>query len=331
MVLAHRPRQKWNSMWNNNRLPNLNRTNEQEWKTAMLIYRKFYAPSKRARDEVVDYLKSEAVKKSHSSSCQAHADRVETCCARANILHGIREPLSDREIKEILFKSFPKPWQNDYTRSGRDVVDDSIEQIVQYMTEQKGIADEEQQQRSRKRPAEDDNRAGLGRTGRQRKNNNNNNNRNNRQDETPEEKRNRLNAQPCRKHKGQHLWGECRANKYGYNRNNTGRNQSNQGSYNRNQHQSNTNGNNNNKRFTPGTYSCDVDEHGNMSNFQPRSIQGQNYHNSNSSGGPPSHVSLQSHSNPGSTVQFQGQRQGPNQRRKPEKPAPEQFECKQQQ
>ena len=98
MVLAHRPRQKWNSMWNNNRLE-IQRTNKEQWKEALLAFRKLYAPSKRARDEVIEYLYSDATRKPLTSSCQAHADRVETCCARANLLHGIRQPLSEREIK----------------------------------------------------------------------------------------------------------------------------------------------------------------------------------------------------------------------------------------
>ena len=108
-VLAHGPRQKWNNMWRNNRLSSrVTRKSKAHWEIALQTFRKFYASSKSARDDVIDYLKSEAVRKPHSISCEAHADKIERCCARANILHGVCEPLSEREIRQILFKSFPK-------------------------------------------------------------------------------------------------------------------------------------------------------------------------------------------------------------------------------
>ena len=86
------------------------------------------------------------------------------------------------------------------------------------MTDQKGMADDEQQKQLRKRPADDTNAGQGGRNGKQRRRgNNSNNNRNNRQNETPEEGQSRINAQPCNKHNGEHLWGKYPFNKKGNN------------------------------------------------------------------------------------------------------------------
>ena len=87
MVLAHRPRQNWNNMWKGPNRLTIGRSNKDQWKQALVAFREFCTPSKRARDdEAVKYLQSDAVRETPRITCQAHTASTLTCCVRASLL-----------------------------------------------------------------------------------------------------------------------------------------------------------------------------------------------------------------------------------------------------
>ena len=47
-------------------------------------------------------------------------ERMLTLCRYTNLLHGTTPVFTNPEIKEIVFKSFPFSWQQDYELSGRN-------------------------------------------------------------------------------------------------------------------------------------------------------------------------------------------------------------------
>lgn len=200
MVLDHGPRKKWNKLWEGDTPLKTDRETLAEWCVALLAFRKKYAPDQDARDNVIRYLQSDEVKKPPGISCQAQADRIIMCCERANILHGIRKELDDMEIKLIVFQSFPRQWRTGYKLSGRDLLEDTIEDVVKYMNDQKGVADEDGGRKrstdgngSRKHDFKKRGKSFFEKREQQRKKS--------------------YDAAPCRRHNGAHTWGECPDNR----------------------------------------------------------------------------------------------------------------------
>lgn len=46
---------------------------------------------------------------------------------------GLKQNFEEDDIKNAMYKSFLKAWRRDYLKAGRDVEDDSIADIVNYM------------------------------------------------------------------------------------------------------------------------------------------------------------------------------------------------------
>ena len=113
-----------------------------------------YTESDQARDILVEYIKGDECKKRRKVDPGIHASRIETLCRYANRLAGTVPQLTDAQIKKLVFESFPGAWQDDYRKSHRDINDDSITDIVGYMTLCKAISDKEDEKRGKKRKAE---------------------------------------------------------------------------------------------------------------------------------------------------------------------------------
>jgi len=105
------------------------------------------------RDVLMEYIKEEC-KKPRKVDPGVHASRVETLCRYANRLQGTTTQLTEEQIKKLIFESFPDTWQNDYLKSHRQLVNDTIDQVVGYMNLCKSIADDDEEKRGKKRKAE---------------------------------------------------------------------------------------------------------------------------------------------------------------------------------
>ena len=84
----------------------------------------------RGRGIMKDYLRSDEVKKRHDVECSTHSERMLTLCRYTNLLHGTTPAFMNPEIKEIVFKSFPFSWQQDYELSGRDFNAQQLSDII---------------------------------------------------------------------------------------------------------------------------------------------------------------------------------------------------------
>ena len=83
-----------------------------------------------------------------------HASRIETLCHYANRLQGMEPQLNNDQIKKLVFESFPGSWQDDYRKSHQDFANDSIADIVGYMTLCKAISDKEEERCGKKQKAD---------------------------------------------------------------------------------------------------------------------------------------------------------------------------------
>ena len=92
-----------------------------------------------ARDTMFDYLR--ALKKPYKMEAGAHADRIEILAKYANRLPGNEPKLTDDQIKVIVFKSFPAKWLHQYTQSGHRIANATLQEMIQYMKDEKNFND----------------------------------------------------------------------------------------------------------------------------------------------------------------------------------------------
>ena len=159
-----------------------------------------------ARDSMFEYLKM--LSKPHTDTPREFADRVILMARYSNKLAGTEPLLMEQQVKNIIFQAMPMVWKQNYIRAGKDVAADTLETIVQYMSNEKGFSD----QCSR---SDDDPKK-----------------RKKKETDTTSDKKQHGSQSygynsPCRKHSGTHAWGQCwdnpRGSNYRPNRNQGGR------------------------------------------------------------------------------------------------------------
>ena len=156
---------------------------------AMLrFYRKYC--DEEARDTMCKYLRSQACHKPRNTTPGDHAERLETLIRYTNKLPGNEPLLTNEQTKDIIFTSFPDKWQQHYGKLRRKIAEDSLEDIVGFMKDEKHFADEEDKKGPRKIKEE--------KTDNSRK---------------EHRKKRSHEGELCRKHNGGHLWVDCPDNR----------------------------------------------------------------------------------------------------------------------
>eukprot|EP00957_Ditylum_brightwellii_P115911 8841129-Ditylum_brightwellii.AAC.1 len=101
-----------------------------------------------ARDNMFDYL--QGLKRPTKASPRDHANRIEMLVRYANKLPGMIPPMTDMQVKKMVFEQHLMKWCTAYTRAGHSLQIDSLMEIVQYMANEKSFADIEEAQKKRK-------------------------------------------------------------------------------------------------------------------------------------------------------------------------------------
>ena len=102
------------------------------------FYQRYCDPQ--ARDSMFEYLKS--FSKPHYDSPRDYADRMVLMIRHANKLPGTEPLLNEQQSKNIIFQGVPMTWKQNYIRAGKDVATDTLEEILQYMSNEKGFSDQ---------------------------------------------------------------------------------------------------------------------------------------------------------------------------------------------
>ena len=106
----------------------------------------------RGRDYMRDYLTSAAVWKPHDMECAEHKERLTTLIKYTNMLSGTQDQIEANDEKHIVFKSFPDKWQQAYILSGHNYMTQTLDEIVQYMSNKK-IEQDQKERDDRRRSA----------------------------------------------------------------------------------------------------------------------------------------------------------------------------------
>jgi hypothetical protein len=94
----------------------------------------------RARDTMYDYLKNKC-KKPVGDEPRNHVRRMEVLYLYSSKLPGMEALMTDDQIKRAIFKTFPETWRKQYMRSAKNLEEDSMQEIVTFMQNEKAYAD----------------------------------------------------------------------------------------------------------------------------------------------------------------------------------------------
>eukprot|EP00957_Ditylum_brightwellii_P208520 15357851-Ditylum_brightwellii.AAC.1 len=80
-----------------------------------------------------------------------HSNRVETLVRFSNKLPGLSPDMNSDQVKQMVFDQHPEAWRKFYIRSRTSLATDTLADIVQFMSNEKGFADGDDEKRQCKR------------------------------------------------------------------------------------------------------------------------------------------------------------------------------------
>ena len=193
-------------------IPEAEKTTDRFWSTIQnQFYRKYCSSD--ARDVMFEYLASKC-RKPVGMEPRDHANRMQILYRYSNKLPGLEPPKSVEQQKLLIFRTYPESWRRDYIRAGQKVENDTLQDIVDFMTNEKGFADAEHGDKKNKNKREPTHN--LENTDRKRQGNGRHNFRGNHA-RGRQQKRIVGSNDPCPHHFGNHTWGQCFDNPDGIN------------------------------------------------------------------------------------------------------------------
>lgn len=101
------------------------------------MYRKYVVSD--SRDTQIEYYKT--LRKPIKTDPLDHSNRMQTLARFGNKLPGIEPALTEDQIKNCIFHSFPAKWQQQFIRSQLNVRNTPLSQIIEFMANEKSFAD----------------------------------------------------------------------------------------------------------------------------------------------------------------------------------------------
>ena len=102
----------------------------------------------RSRDKLIEYIQT--IRKPRKVDPRSHSSRMQQLADFANKLPGDMPELTEFQIKQYIYNSFPDSWKVAYTRTGKRVASETLADIIEFMTNEKEIADHEESTRKKK-------------------------------------------------------------------------------------------------------------------------------------------------------------------------------------
>ena len=103
----------------------------------------------RSRDKLIEYIQT--IRKPRKVDPRSHSSRMQQLADFANKLPGDMPELTEFQIKQYIYNSFPDSWKIAYTRTGKRVASETLADIIEFMSNEKEIADHEEASRNKKK------------------------------------------------------------------------------------------------------------------------------------------------------------------------------------
>ena len=113
--------------------------------------RRNYGGGRKARNNIINYLKSYNCNKPRQSSVEQHVRRLQHIIAIANEAEGTEPEINDAHRNRIILHSLPQVWQNNWDITGKDIENEDLWDIIEYFANQKKTFDAKNDNRTSKR------------------------------------------------------------------------------------------------------------------------------------------------------------------------------------
>jgi len=80
---------------------------------------------------------------------QDHATRIETLIRHTNRLPGTEPNVTPQQMKSVIFESFPVTWRQSWVRAGKNLVTNTLAELVQLMANEQSFADDKKKSRKK--------------------------------------------------------------------------------------------------------------------------------------------------------------------------------------
>eukprot|EP00957_Ditylum_brightwellii_P051843 3931665-Ditylum_brightwellii.AAC.1 len=105
------------------------------------FYLKYY--DKQARDTMLEYLRG--LRPPTKVQPRDYSNIVELLVRYSNQLPGLNPAMTDEQTKKLIFDQHPEKWRIAYNCSGQAIETDTLADIIQFMSDEKEYADNEEE------------------------------------------------------------------------------------------------------------------------------------------------------------------------------------------
>eukprot|EP00957_Ditylum_brightwellii_P073388 5577231-Ditylum_brightwellii.AAC.1 len=79
-----------------------------------------------------------------------HSNRIELLVRYSNTLPGLLPDMNNDQVKQMIFDQHPEMWRKFYIQSGKSLETDLLADIVQFMSNKKGFADDDNKKKCKR-------------------------------------------------------------------------------------------------------------------------------------------------------------------------------------
>jgi hypothetical protein len=96
-----------------------------------------FGGGERARDHIIEYMKSDSCKKPRKITVRDHSRRMQALMKLANEAEGTESQLNEAKFNKILLNSFPNEWKTAFIVGGGNISTMSTEDLINHFSEVK--------------------------------------------------------------------------------------------------------------------------------------------------------------------------------------------------
>jgi hypothetical protein len=114
-----------------------NDVTEEIFESAVRKMKIAFGGGEKARDHIIEYMKSDSCRKPKKSTVRDHSRRMQALMKLANEAEGTESPLNEAKFNKILLNSFPSEWKTAFIIGGGNISNMSTEDLINHFSEVK--------------------------------------------------------------------------------------------------------------------------------------------------------------------------------------------------
>jgi hypothetical protein len=110
---------------------------EEAFQSALRKMKVAFGGGEKARDHIIEYMKSDSCRKPKKSTVRDHSRRMQALMKLANEAEGTESLLNEAKFNKILLNSFPNEWKTAFIIGGGNISNMTTEDLINHFSEVK--------------------------------------------------------------------------------------------------------------------------------------------------------------------------------------------------